>query len=43
LGDENTHFFHTMATIAHKKNFIVALSDGEGNILSDHDQKANIL
>lgn len=43
LGDENTHFFHTMATIAHKRNFIVALSDSDGNSITDHEQKANLL
>jgi hypothetical protein len=43
LGDENTHFFHTMATIAHKRNFIVASSDTEGNSIVDHEQKANLL
>jgi len=43
LGDENTHFFHTMATIAHKRNFIVASSDTEGNSIADHEQKANLL
>jgi hypothetical protein len=25
-GDENTSFFHTMATISHKRNFIVSLT-----------------
>lgn len=43
LGDENTHFFHTMATAAHKRNFIVSLSDQSGNIVIDHEQKANML
>ena len=43
IGDENTQFFHTLATIAHKKNFIVALSDREGNSITDHEQKANHL
>lgn len=43
LADENTQFFHTVATIAHKKKFIVALSDAEGNSIVDHEQKANLL
>jgi hypothetical protein len=32
-----------LATIAHKKNFIVTLSDQQGNIVLDHEQKANHL
>jgi len=29
LGDENTSFFHNIATISHKKNFITCLSSGD--------------
>lgn len=43
LGDENTHFFHTMATISHKRNFIVSLSNVAGEVITDHEQKANLL
>jgi len=43
LGDENTHFFHSMATIAHKRNFIVSLTNTDGSIITDHEQKANML
>jgi hypothetical protein len=43
LAYENTQFFYTVATIAHKKNFIVALSNAEGNSIVDHEQKANLL
>lgn len=43
FGDENTSFFHTMATIAHKRNFIVSLTKPDGTALIDHDQKANLL
>ena len=43
LGDENTELFHSIATISHKRNFIVSLSDNDGNQISDHDQKANLL
>ena len=39
LGDENTHFFHTMATISHKRNFIVTLTKPDGTTVSDHDKK----
>jgi len=43
LGDENTEFFHTIATISHKRNFIVPLTNQEGSPATDHDQKANLL
>jgi hypothetical protein len=43
LGDENTEFFHSIATIAHKRNFIVSLINQDGDIITDHDQKASML
>jgi hypothetical protein len=43
LGDENSSFFHTMAIISHKRNFIVSLVDGNDQVISDHEQKANLL
>jgi len=43
LEDENTGFFHSIATISHKMNFIVALCDHNDNQISDHEQKANLL
>jgi hypothetical protein len=43
LGDENSNFFHTMATISHKKNFIVNLTKPDGTTVTDHEQKANLL
>ena len=30
LGDENSSFFHTMATISHKRNFIVSITNSKG-------------
>lgn len=41
MGDENSHFFHIMATTAHKKNFIVSLTNGLA--VTDHEQKASLL
>jgi hypothetical protein len=38
--DENSSFFHAMAT--HKKNCIVSITRPNGEIVTDHDQKANI-
>lgn len=32
-----------MATINHKKNFIVSLTKTDGTTVSDHEQKANLL
>lgn len=43
MGDENTSFFHTMTTIAHKRNFIVTLTKADGSTISDHDQKAHLI
>jgi len=43
LGDENTKLFHSIATIIPKRNFILTLSDNDGNQISGHDQKANLL
>jgi len=39
LGDENTEFFHTIATISHKRNVIVSLLNHEGSPITDHDKK----
>lgn len=43
LGDKNTQFFHSMATITHKRNHIISLTDSNGNAVTDHEQKANLL
>jgi hypothetical protein len=37
------NFFHSIATIAHKRNFIVSLINQEGDTITDHDQKASLL
>jgi hypothetical protein len=42
LGDENSNFFHTMATISHKRNFIVSITTPDGVCVTEHDQKENI-
>lgn len=34
--------FHSLATISHKRNFIVSLTAGDGTIVSEHEQKANL-
>ena len=43
FGDENSSFFHTMATIAHKRNFIFSLTKHDGTVVTEHEQKANLL
>lgn len=42
LGDENSSYFHAIATISHKKNFIVSISGPDGDLITNHDQKANL-
>lgn len=42
-GDENTSFFHALATQNHRKIFIVYLCTPDNIIISDHEQKAQHL
>jgi hypothetical protein len=41
LGGENTNFFHSKATERYKFNRIAEIQDDDGNVLSDHQDKAN--
>jgi hypothetical protein len=43
LGDENTKFFHTRATINYRHNHISMLKNQDLAEISDHDGKASIL
>jgi hypothetical protein len=43
LGDIFSRFFHAHATIKHRKNTIVTLTDENGTIHSEHEQKAAVL
>lgn len=43
FGDITTKFFHARAFISHKINAITCLQDNNGNMVFDHDKKANIL
>lgn len=43
LGDENTAFFHSMATIRYRKNSISSLVREDGSVAINHDEKAGLL
>lgn len=43
FGDENTSFFQALATQNHRRNFIVFLCSPDNTLITDHDQKANLL
>jgi hypothetical protein len=43
LGDENTSFFHSMATIRYRKNSIASLTREDGSLAVDHHEKEGIL
>jgi hypothetical protein len=43
LGDENTSFFHVVATIRNRKNSISYLSNVEGILVYSHDAKADLI
>jgi hypothetical protein len=43
LGDANTKFFHAQATIKYRRNVITQLQDEQGNIMTDHSRKTNLI
>jgi hypothetical protein len=43
LGDENTSFFHSMATVRYRKNTIASLQRADGSIATEHHVKAALL
>jgi hypothetical protein len=43
LGDENTSFFHSMATIRYRQNCISKFTLPDGREVSDHNEKAALL
>jgi hypothetical protein len=42
LGDENTEFSRSLASIQTKKNFIARMTNEEGNSNRNHPNKANM-
>jgi hypothetical protein len=43
LANENTSYFHSMATIRFRKNAISSLSRPDGSVAYEHNEKAGIL
>jgi hypothetical protein len=43
LGDENSKFFHAVATVKHRRNLITSLSGPSGDPVFDHNAKANLI
>jgi hypothetical protein len=43
LGDENTSFFHSMATIKFWRNTIFSLTRDDGSVAVEHQEKAGLL
>lgn len=43
FGDECTKFFHAMATISHRRNYIPQLLNDQGQWVQDHEGKAGLL
>ena len=43
LDDENTDYFHAMATQSYRKNYITFINDEDGNPVQNHDHKATII
>jgi hypothetical protein len=43
LGDENTKFFHALATRSFRRNFISQIKIDDDTVVSGHDLKAGVL
>jgi hypothetical protein len=43
LGDENTKFFHTLATRSFRRNYISQIRVDEDTVITDHDLIASVL
>jgi hypothetical protein len=40
FGDENTKFFHAMASQRYRKNVINKIVDSSGRMIADHTEKS---
>ena len=43
LGDAGTKFFHANASIKFKRNLITTLENSEGDIVTEHNAKADLI
>jgi len=43
LGDENSKFFHSIATVRHRRNLITSLNSPSGVPVYDHNSKAELI
>jgi hypothetical protein len=43
LGDANTKFFHSHATVKFRRNLITQLINEQGQVVSDHTEKATLI
>ena len=43
MAEDNTKFFHAMAANRYRRNSIAMLKDGDGRIVSDHEEMAGML
>jgi hypothetical protein len=43
LGDENTKFFHAMATERYRRNNISQILNSDGSMVNDHQEKSLML
>jgi hypothetical protein len=43
FGNENTSYFHSMATIRYRKNYIASLVREDGSLATEHHEKAGLL
>lgn len=43
MGDASTKFFHAHATVKHRRNLIAQLTDDNGQIVYQHQEKANLI
>jgi hypothetical protein len=43
LGDASTKFFHANATIRYRRNLITSLENSEGQVVTDHNAKAELI
>ena len=42
MGEENTKFFHAMATERYRRNTITSIKDAAGDVVTDHHQLASM-